>query len=273
MRDIRLIYRKIAYLRALFSPFLCGRGFFKKKSATKNYFFAIFSFILFVHIGGILIPLQANSFDVVILLGPPGSGKGSQASWIAERFGIKHLSTGDLFRDAARDDPIISDILKKGALVSDQQVCDLVKKELDRLKGTPGVLFDGFPRSLQQAKWLDSIIGQSTVTVLLLDTPDALLFSRVAQRFFCPTCKKVYRLKTAPSQQGSYCSCGGKLIQRSDDQDVTVFKRRIEEYHKTTKPLMDYYKKRKQLIVIDGSRSIQQVKDEIEGRLFKEKSS
>lgn len=247
------------------------KNFFTGKNLQKCIFLLLFfvPFLSYSQGESMLVSSKERLFNIIILLGPPGSGKGSQAVWIAEKLGIKHLSTGDLFRDAAKTDPILSDTLKQGGLVSDQQVCGLVETELKKLKNTPGVLLDGFPRSLQQAEWLDSVAAQSKITVLLLDTPDDLLFSRVTQRFSCSVCKKTYNTQTAPPLPGNYCSCGHKLTQRADDQDMAVFKRRVQDYHEITRPLISYYKKDKKLVVIDGSRSIKQVKEEIEQKLFK----
>jgi len=193
----------------------------------------------------------------VILLGPPGAGKGSEAVLIEKRYGIPHISTGDMLRtqisqgtDLGR---LAAGFIEKGLLVPDQVVVDMV---MDRLSGDDcgrGFLLDGFPRSIAQAEAL-SRAGVGVDHVVLLEVDEELLVTRITGRRTCPACGRIYNVKTGPSADGVHCdACPGiELVVRSDDSETTV-RRRLREYRATTEPLIGYYSERGLLRPVDGA--------------------
>ncbi|MDR1721159.1 MAG: adenylate kinase [Endomicrobium sp.] len=189
-----------------------------------------------------------------ILLGPPGAGKGTQAKKIVEKFGIVHLSTGDIFREAKKSDKVISKILLSGQLVPDKIVVDVIKKRLERDDVKKGFLLDGFPRTLKQAEELDALVESKNIkinAVFLIDINFEEAVNRIAGRRVCK-CGANYNIATlSPKKAGKCDSCGSELFQRSDDEK-NVFRERLAVYERQTKPLIEYYKEVGLLIVVDG---------------------
>jgi len=204
----------------------------------------------------------------IVLLGPPGSGKGTQGKILAEKFGLAHLSTGDLFRKILEntEHPLYSHVLvvKEGKLVSDEVVNLVVENGLKSPEYNDGVVLDGFPRTVAQAEALDRILalmGKKVDLVVDFDVTTDVLLKRLLGRIICPTCKKIYH----EGQKLTHCTeCEVPLIKREDDNEVTI-KKRFEEYKVKTAPLQDYYKTNVaqyiHLIIDDASLSPQDVQD------------
>lgn len=206
----------------------------------------------------------------VVLLGPPGSGKGTQGALLADRLQTRPLSTGDLFREILKepDHPLYSQVLviKQGMLVSDDVVNQVVEHGINKPEYENGVLFDGYPRTIAQAEALDGIladVGSKIDIVVDLDVTKEVLFYRILGRMLCSNCKKIYH-----EEQGlSHCTaCGASLIRRSDDNEETIVQR-LEEYRSKTEPLEDYYKKSKAAFITvtidDYSLSPQEVNQQV----------
>ena len=203
----------------------------------------------------------------IILLGPPGAGKGTQAVRIAEKYAIPHISTGDIFRKNIKEQTPIGVVAKsyidKGQLVPDEVVIEIVRQRLLEEDCKNGYLLDGFPRTVEQA---DALGQQVDVDLALnLDVPDEELVRRLTMRRSCPDCNAVYHLTNNPPKTEGICDkCGGKLYQRDDDKDETV-KNRLKVYRENTMPLIDYYGQKDVLVTIQGVGSI----DDIFGQVQK----
>ena len=186
----------------------------------------------------------------LLILGPPGSGKGTQAQLLAKSCGLQHLSTGDLLRDEVKAGSVLGQKAKAymdtGRLVPDELLLGMVKGRLAS-DAAQGFLLDGFPRNLAQAEALDGMLKDLDRTLdlaILLDVPGDELVARITNRRSCPACKAVYHLKAKPPAKAGVCdACGGALIQRPDDTEATV-RKRLAVYEESTRPLVDLYGKR-----------------------------
>jgi adenylate kinase len=192
----------------------------------------------------------------IIIFGPPGSGKGTQAENIAERYGIPHISTGDMFRAAMEQGTDlgkqITENMKKGILISDEITIKLVELRLKEADCTEGCILDGFPRTIEQAEALDSMIEIGFVIVL--DVPDDVVLKRIMNRRTCSKCKR-----PTTADEGDKCKkCGGELVKRSDEKE-DVIKHRLAVYHEQTSPLLEYYKPRDIVHIIDGNRPVEEI--------------
>ncbi|HHK67113.1 adenylate kinase [Candidatus Acetothermia bacterium] len=190
----------------------------------------------------------------VVLLGPPGAGKGTQAKRIVERFGLVHLSTGDILRDEVARGTDLGERAKsymdEGALVPDRLIIDMVAERIER--ATDGFLLDGFPRTVAQAEALERITPIDVVINIELSREAVL--ERLTRRWICRNCGKIYNLD-APPPPGTKCDlCEGELYQREDDRPE-VIEHRYDVYQESTAPLIDYYEKRGLLRNVDGSLS------------------
>ena len=201
----------------------------------------------------------------LVLLGPPGAGKGTQAVRLSETFGVPHVSTGDILRRHVADK---SDLGKKaekyiraGKLVPDRLVIEMVRKRLKQRDVKKGFILDGFPRTRDQAKALDGMTTLDATLLLFLDPDD--LIKRSTGRRVCEDCESVYHFVSNSPKKPGFCDrCGGKLITRDDDKEETV-RRRIDVYEEQTKPLVQYYKERGILVQVYGSGLIEEVADRI----------
>jgi adenylate kinase len=212
----------------------------------------------------------------LILLGPPGAGKGTQASAIVKRYNIPHISTGDIFRMNIKENtPLGKEVkhyLDAGLLVPDELVVDIVKDRIKKSDCKNGFLLDGYPRTIKQAEVLDEELAKMGTKLdaainIFLDTQ--LLIERAVGRRLCKNCGATYHIKFHPPKQLGICDkCGGELYQRDDDKEETI-KKRIEVYINQTKPLIEYYKNREILVNIDGSQSIENTFDQIINALEK----
>jgi adenylate kinase len=192
----------------------------------------------------------------VVLIGPPGCGKGTQAVRLAERYGIPHISTGEILRAAVRDGSElgrqVADILTKGSLVSDDLMTDLVRARLQESDVTPGFVLDGFPRTVGQCHALDEMLGPRPMMVILIDVPDAEIVRRMGTRRVCDACRLTQSVADAFHPDSEPCPyCGGNLVRRPDDEPETV-RHRLATYARYATPVLDHYKSRPSFAVVDG---------------------
>jgi adenylate kinase len=186
---------------------------------------------------------------IILFLGAPGSGKGTQSSWLARQLGLRCLSTGDMLRAASKENTReglnLRKVLASGSLVSDQIVCDAVGSRLRSGVAEYGLILDGFPRTVHQAECLDRMVagmGMPRPVVLHLDVSPALIVERLTARRQCENCGAIYNLLSKPSARGKYCeNDGGTLVQRDDDTKA-VISRRLREFEASCAPLIDYYR-------------------------------
>ena len=206
----------------------------------------------------------------LILLGAPGSGKGTQAKNIAEKVGITHVASGDLFRAAAtRGDELGKQAkyyMEKGLLVPDEITIKMILERIDASDCSKGVMLDGFPRTLEQAKALDQALDkkkQKIDRVFYIKVSTDELVRRLGGRFICRKCQAPYHKVSSPPKKEGICDkCGGELYQRADDTPETV-RKRIDVYTKETSPLIDYYRKAKKLVEIKGEGNIDNITKDI----------
>jgi adenylate kinase len=207
----------------------------------------------------------------ILILGPQGSGKGTQAKLISERFKVPHISTGDMFRENISNKTKLGKkaeaFIRSGQLVPDGLTIALVKNRLSRLDAKSGYILDGFPRNDSQAEALDKITKVEYVLNINLD--DEIAVKRISSRRTCEKCGAIYSAITDNIENGCI-KCGGNLIIRADDTPKAVMDR-LAIYHNKTKPLIDYYIKKKILIQIDGDRSVDDIFSEIEKKLMRMK--
>ena len=199
----------------------------------------------------------------IILFGPPGVGKGTQAKLLAEEFGVPHISTGDLLRAAVKNETPLGlkakEFMEAGNLVPDEVMIALIREILGSRKAQKGFILDGFPRTVAQAKALDTVfdsIGIKLDNVISLRVEHEEVIRRLSERRMCRQCGRIYNLHQLEQAETSRCQdCGGELYQRRDDQPDTV-RHRLEVYLKETKPLKDFYRQSGRFIQIDGMKEI-----------------
>ena len=206
--------------------------------------------------------------STIVLLGPPGSGKGTQGEKLSEELGYVRLSTGDMLREAVRNQTELGkkakEFMDAGALVPNDLIIGLMKEKIAQAKG--GVILDGFPRTVEQA---DALAEQVDIDIAInIDVPDEELITRLTQRRSCPDCNAVYHLTNKPPMKEGVCDkCGAALYQRDDDKEETV-KNRLEVYRKNTFPLIDYYEKRGKLVTIPGVGDISEIYAQVKKSLL-----
>jgi adenylate kinase len=211
-----------------------------------------------------LFEVRSYAMDLkIVLLGPPGSGKGTQTERLCAELKFTKISTGDLLREAVKQGTPLGvkakSYMESGGLVPDQLVGDLIKEKLADLKG--GVILDGFPRTVEQAKMLDQII---TVDMAIdLEVDEELLVRRLTERRVCKSCNSVFHLEFNPPKVAGKCDkCGSELIQRNDDTEKVV-RERLRVYKDKTLPLTRYYYDKRILVRIDGQGEIGDVYERI----------
>jgi len=206
----------------------------------------------------------------IILIGPPGAGKGTQAKRMIDRLGVPQISTGDMFRAAVKECTAMGlkakECMDKGALVPDSVVCGMVDERFQKPDCVKGFILDGFPRTLEQAKSLDEILtkmGTKLDHVVVIDVPDDFLVERLTGRRTCKGCNYMHHIKFDPPKKDGVCDkCGAELYQRDDDQEATI-RQRLKTYHDQTSPLIEYYGKANIVRMIDGTKSIEDVQADI----------
>jgi adenylate kinase len=203
----------------------------------------------------------------LILLGPPGAGKGTQAARLARRFGIPHIATGDMLREAVRKGTPLGRqaeaIMARGDLVPDDVVIGIVAERLAEPDAQGGFLLDGFPRTVAQAEALDALLarmGRPAPTAVLVDVPEEELLARLSGRLTCPSCQFVAHRRELAS---SACPrCGAEMVEREDDRPETV-RRRLAVYAEKTAPLVQHYRERGRLRTVSGLGTPEAVEDRI----------
>lgn len=194
---------------------------------------------------------------ILILLGAPGAGKGTQAEKIREHYHLQHLSTGDLLRTAVKEGTDLGRLAKEymdgGKLVPDDVILGIIRDYLTANAGT-GILFDGFPRTVAQAEGLDQLITNEEVKVVALQVEDQSVIDRLSSRRTCKSCGKVYNPAFGIVPQGDDCECGGEIYQRDDDRPDTIANR-LNVYHNQTEPIIEYYRQKNWLFDINGQGS------------------
>lgn len=203
---------------------------------------------------------------ILVLLGPPGAGKGTQAVQLAEAFKLQHLSSGDVLRAERASGTELGDkvaqYMDSGALVPDEIIIEVIVNRVLNPQKPAGVLLDGFPRTVKQAEALDEALakaGQSVDLVVSLAVPDELIVERITGRRVCPSSGRVYHVKFNPPQkEGVDDETGEPLIHRTDDTEEVV-KQRLSAYHEQTQPLEAYYKSKGLVAEVDGTQDVQEV--------------
>jgi adenylate kinase len=194
----------------------------------------------------------------LVLIGPPGSGKGTQAGLIRDRYGVPAISTGDILRAAVKARTLLGDRVKAtmeaGDLVSDPLMIALVRDRLAERDTNAGFILDGFPRTIGQAHALDALMRDRPLQAIVLSVPDAELERRLSSRRICSACKTLYTGGTSYGSEAELCSrCGALLLSREDDNEQTV-RNRLVTYHRVADPLIHHYRERSILSIIDGFR-------------------
>lgn len=190
----------------------------------------------------------------IILLGPPGAGKGTQAKILAQRLNLPHISTGDMLRQMVQEDTRLGrqtkDFMNKGVLVPDESITQVLSRRISQPDTKNGFILDGYPRNLNQAKALDDMLKEKKIAidlVIYLDTSEPVIIQRLSGRLVCSLCGANFHIKNMPPKINMTCdNCRGKLYQRSDDNDETIQKR-LEVYLKESSPLIQYYDERQKL--------------------------
>jgi len=204
----------------------------------------------------------------IILLGPPGSGKGTQSKYLEDNFGLKQLSSGDMLRAAVSNGTEVGKVAKSymesGQLVPDEVVMGVVFETLEAFpKDTAGFILDGFPRTIQQAEDLDAFLKKHSRTIgaaILVDVPDELLVKRIAGRFTCASCGEVYNdFFRLPKVENTCDRCNSTSFKRRSDDKPETVRERLEVYHTQTKPLVDYYRAQGKLKTVNGDAPIETV--------------
>ena len=209
------------------------------------------------------------SKEHLLIIGPPGSGKGTQAVRVASELGIVHLSTGDILREAVKNGTELGakarGYMEKGALVPDELMLGLIGDELDGL-GDSGWILDGFPRTMPQAEALDGMLDERRERidrVILVDLDFEVIVKRITSRRVCPVCGAVYNLETLkPKVDGKCDKCGADLVIRPDDREETV-RHRLDVYKEQTEPVIDFYRKKGNLVAVNGEGKIEEITAEI----------
>ena len=206
----------------------------------------------------------------IVLLGPPGAGKGTQAELIVKKYGIPQISTGDIFRANIKNGTELGkkakEYMDKGELVPDELVVDLVKDRLEQDDCKDGFMLDGFPRTVFQAEELTKIMEAKSLSinyVLNIDVAPEKLIDRIAGRRVCKSCGATYNVNTKPTAKEGICdTCGGEVYQRADDNRETV-ENRINVYFAQTAPLIEYYEKAGVLATVNGDQAMDNVFSDI----------
>jgi len=206
---------------------------------------------------------------ILVFLGPPGAGKGTQAKLLSQRMGFLHLSTGDLLREAVKNQTPLGkkakEYMDRGELVPDELIVQLIEETMPK---DGNVILDGFPRTVNQALALEEMLkgkGEKISKVLFFDVPDEVIIDRLSGRRVCSKCGAVYHVKYNPPKVEGVCDlCGGSLVQRDDDREEVV-KKRLEVYRKQTQPLIEFYQDRGIIYRLDAEKGVEELFEEVKG--------
>jgi adenylate kinase len=206
---------------------------------------------------------------ILVFLGPPGAGKGTQAKLLSQRMGFLHLSTGDLLREAVKNQTPLGrkakEYMDRGELVPDELIVQLIEETLPK---DGNVILDGFPRTVNQALALEEMLkvkGEKISKVLFFDVPDEVIVDRLSGRRVCSKCGAVYHVKYNPPKVEGVCDlCGGTLVQRDDDKEEVV-RKRLEVYRKQTQPLIEFYQERGIIYKLDAGKGVEELFEEVKG--------
>jgi len=210
----------------------------------------------------------------IVLLGAPGSGKGTLAADLVKMYGLPHISTGDIFRQNIKGKTPLgltaSEYISKGELVPDEVTIAMVADRLAQPSCANGFMLDGFPRTVAQAEALTAILanlGQTLTAVLNLEVKEETIIERLSSRRVCADCGRGYNIVSIPSKVAGICDdCGGQLIQRDDDKPETI-KNRLQTYRRQTEPLIGYYQEQGLLVTIDNEGEVGSTNDEVKAIL------
>ena len=210
----------------------------------------------------------------LVLLGCPGVGKGTQAEGISKSFKIAHISTGNILRDEIKKNTYlgrkVENLVKKGNLVSDEIIIELIKNEISKHESSNGFVMDGFPRNLKQAKMFQDMLDMLNLKldkVVNIFVEKDEIIRRLSSRMVCSNCNSVYSIDDLKNMPDTKCSvCGGNLYKRKDDEK-NIIEKRLELYETETRPLIDYYSKQNLLIDIDGNGSEDEVTERVLSKL------
>ena len=203
-----------------------------------------------------------------VIMGVQGSGKGTQAKRLAKELDLIHISVGDLFRwhiqNRTKLGAKVKRIVSGGALVPDEIVQQLTAERLEQHDWNHGFILDGFPRNAPQAQFF--LERYDVDAVIVIEVPDDAVYERMLARRLCSVCGRDYNLLSNPPTKKDTCDCGGKLVQRADDQPGPI-RDRITDYRTVTPPMIDLFKKKEKVVVVDGTQPIDKVWDEIRSKL------
>jgi len=206
---------------------------------------------------------------IIVFLGPPGAGKGTQAKLLSQRMGFLHLSTGDLLREAVKNQTPLGkkakEYMDRGELVPDGLIVQLIEETMPK---DGNVILDGFPRTVNQALALEEMLrvkGEKISKVLFFDVPDEVIIDRLSGRRVCSKCGAVYHVKYNPPKVEGVCDlCGGSLVQRDDDKEEVV-RKRLEVYRKQTQPLIEFYQEKGIIYKLDAGKGVEELFEEVKG--------
>ena len=207
-----------------------------------------------------------------VMFGAPGAGKGTYASRLQQKLGVETIATGDIFRELMKEDlelgRKVKGYVEKGLLVPDEVVVGVLKQRLSKIPSGKGFILDGYPRTLEQAKALEAL--NEIDVILLIDVPDWLIIERLSSRRICRNCGTVYNIRfLKPKVEGVCDKCGGPLYQRSDDTPE-VIKKRLQVYQEQSKPLLEYYEKKKIPFVVSKTTTLDQPPEPVVDRMIEE---
>lgn len=211
----------------------------------------------------------------LIIMGPPGAGKGTQADMIAKKYKIPHISTGDMFRSVLKDneDELAKEVrqyVERGELVPDEIVLRMVRARLKEVDAQNGFILDGFPRTLKQAEALDNLLDEIDKGIdlaIYLETSFDIILERLSGRRVCLHCGANYHIKYSPPKEEGICDrCGGELYQREDDREETI-RRRLKVYMEQTEGIIEYYEKKGLLFKVSGDLPAREVFKLVEGKI------
>jgi adenylate kinase len=225
-----------------------------------------------------IVSKASNEQNVIILLGPPGSGKGTQCKQLAKVLGVPHVSTGDLLRDhVSRQTTLglhVQDVMNRGELVSDQAVLEMLRERLFEADCCAGFILDGFPRSRKQAELLQECLSHrgssktSVKSVFRLVIPETTIISRLAGRRTCPACGKTFGRSSKASQLATACDLdGAELMVRIDDREETV-RTRLRVFERMISPILVYYAEQGPVVDVDADRDVEEVTNSILSELY-----